>query len=71
MVLTGGDVAAAVCARLGARAIWLRGEVEPAIPWGSLDGGAMPGMPIVTKAGSFGRPGTLLACIRYLGGDAT
>jgi uncharacterized protein YgbK (DUF1537 family) len=53
-ILTGGDVAGAVCARLEADAIWLGGEVLPAIPWGTLDSGKRPGLPIVTKAGSFG-----------------
>jgi uncharacterized protein YgbK (DUF1537 family) len=66
MILTGGDVAAAVCARLDATGIWLHGEVGPAIPWGSLSGGALPGMPIVTKAGSFGADDALLAAINHV-----
>jgi len=66
LVLTGGDVAAAVCARLGATAIWLRGEVRPAIPWGTLTGGALPGMPIVTKAGSFGDDDALVSAVEQL-----
>lgn len=66
MTLTGGDVAAAVCRRLGANAIWLRGEVRPALPWGTLDGGALPGLPIVTKAGSFGDGEGLLAAVDHL-----
>lgn len=66
MMVTGGDVAAAVCRRLGARAIWLRGEVQPAIPWGTLEGGALPGLPIVTKAGSFGGDDSIVASMELL-----
>jgi uncharacterized protein YgbK (DUF1537 family) len=66
LVLTGGDVAAAVCAALGAEAIWLRGDVAPGLPWGTLAGGARPGLPVVTKAGSFGDEGALLAALAHL-----
>lgn len=66
MMISGGDVAAAACDRLGTTAIWLRGEVRPAIPWGTLAGGALSGVPIVTKAGSFGDDSTLIDCIEHL-----
>ncbi|MEZ4506725.1 MAG: four-carbon acid sugar kinase family protein [Thermomicrobiales bacterium] len=66
MVLTGGDVAGAVCARLEADAIWLGGEVLPAIPWGTLSGGKRAGLPIVTKAGSFGDERAMVDAVRFL-----
>jgi uncharacterized protein YgbK (DUF1537 family) len=66
MVLTGGDVATSVCACLEAEAIWLGGEVLPAIPWGTLYGGLRPGMPIVTKAGSFGDDSAMLEAVAFL-----
>lgn len=66
MILTGGDVAGAVCNRLEADAIWLGGEVLPAIPWGTLAGGARPGLPIVTKAGSFGDENAMVEAVRFL-----
>ncbi len=66
LVLTGGDVAAAVCAALGASALWLGGEIGPGLPWGILAGGALPGLPVATKAGSFGDDDALLACVRHL-----
>ena len=66
VMLTGGDVAAAVCSRLGATAIGLRGEVLPAIPWGFLVDGRAPGLLLVTKAGSFGTPRTILSCVEHL-----
>jgi uncharacterized protein YgbK (DUF1537 family) len=66
LILTGGDVASAVCRQLGADSIWLRGEVRPALPWGTLAGGAMPGGPVVTKAGSFGDGESLVAATEHL-----
>lgn len=66
MVLTGGDVAAAVCRRLVAHTLWLGGEVLPAIPWAIIEGGRLPGLPIVTKAGSFGPSDALLRSIEFL-----
>jgi uncharacterized protein YgbK (DUF1537 family) len=68
MVLTGGDVAAAVCAALGATALWLGGEIYAGQPWGVLAGGCAPGLPVATKAGSFGRDDALLTCVAYLSG---
>ncbi len=66
LVLTGGDVASAVCLVIGARAIDLLGEVEPGIPYGHLRGGGADMIPIVTKAGGFGQPDTLIDTIRFL-----
>jgi uncharacterized protein YgbK (DUF1537 family) len=66
LVLTGGDVAAAVCAALDASALWLGGEVAPGQPWGVLEGGTAPGLSVATKAGSFGGDDALLACIDFL-----
>jgi uncharacterized protein YgbK (DUF1537 family) len=68
LVLTGGDVAAAVCAGLGTATIWLGGEIAPGLPWGTLEGSALPGVPVVTKAGSFGTDGSLLRCLGRLAG---
>ena len=65
-MLTGGDVAAAVCAALGATALWLRDEISPGIPWGGLEGGTLQGSSVATKAGSFGDDNALLSCIDHL-----
>jgi uncharacterized protein YgbK (DUF1537 family) len=65
-ILTGGDIAAAVCAELKASAIWLRGETQPGIAWGVLLGGLSPGLPVVTKAGGFGTDTALAVAIRRL-----
>lgn len=66
LVLTGGDVAAAVCKALGATAIWLGGEIYAGQPWGLLEGGLLPGLPVATKAGSFGGENAFIRCIEYL-----
>ncbi|HET9660961.1 MAG TPA: four-carbon acid sugar kinase family protein [Thermomicrobiales bacterium] len=66
MILTGGDVAAAVCSKLDAVAIRLGGEVLPAIPWGTLEGGMRPGLPVVTKAGSFGDDLAMMDAVAFL-----
>jgi len=54
LVLTGGDAAMAVGRALDAEALWLHGELQPGIPWGTWVGGSADGMPVVTKAGGFG-----------------
>jgi D-threonate/D-erythronate kinase len=47
------------------------GDVAPGIPWGTLIGGARPGLPIVTKAGSFGDDDALLLAVRFLANSST
>jgi uncharacterized protein YgbK (DUF1537 family) len=66
LVLTGGETAQRVCRALGAMAIDILGELEPGIPWGRLAGGIVPGMPVVTKAGGFGRPDSLICVVDAL-----
>jgi len=64
LVLTGGETAVGVARRLGAVGIRLEGEVEPGIPVGTLIG---PGpYRVVTKAGAFGEPGTLVEIVETL-----
>ena len=66
MILTGGDTAAAVFRTLTVDRIRLAGEVESGIPVGRLD---MPRrMGVITKAGGFGDPDTLLRCAANLRG---
>jgi uncharacterized protein YgbK (DUF1537 family) len=66
LVLTGGDTALAVCAALESTGLWLRGEVEPGIPWGLLAGGPWAGLRVATKAGGFGGEGSLAQAVAYL-----
>src|SRR5215213_1814069 len=71
LVVTGGDVAAAVSTALGAKALWLEGEITPGIPRGLLEGGRLHSCGIATKAGSFGNDNALLSCIDQLTNEAT
>ena len=66
LVLTGGDVAATVCAALSAEAIQIVGEVEPVVPIGRLVGGIADGIPVVTKAGAFGGPRIIASAINRI-----
>ena len=66
LILTGGDTAAAILTELKAEAIWLQGEMDSGIPWGLLQGGVLPGVPVVTKAGGFGHDDTLAEAIEFL-----
>jgi len=68
LILTGGDVAAAVCARLDVDFLWLRGEVLPAIPCATLGSGPLENLPIVTKAGSFGQSDAITKSAEFLRG---
>jgi uncharacterized protein YgbK (DUF1537 family) len=67
VVLTGGATARAVMHRVGARHLRLLGELQPGIPVGVLEDGSWHGTTVVTKAGGFGMPGTLLDVVRALG----
>lgn len=64
LVLTGGATAVGVARRLGATGIRLHGEVEAGVPRGTLVG-PVP-YPVVTKAGGFGGPDTLVGAVEAL-----
>ena len=57
---TGGETARALLNAAGAAGIRLVGEIEPGIPLGTAEGGC--NLAIVTKAGAFGTPETLVHC---------
>jgi uncharacterized protein YgbK (DUF1537 family) len=67
VVLAGGATARLVCERLAAHGVRLTGELQPGIPHGYLQGGVWDGVRVVTKAGGFGRPDTLLDVVHALG----
>jgi uncharacterized protein YgbK (DUF1537 family) len=64
LVLTGGSTAVAVSRALGASGIRLSGELEAGVPVGALIG-PKP-YAVVTKAGGFGRPDTLVGAVESL-----
>ncbi|MGD8764020.1 MAG: four-carbon acid sugar kinase family protein [Desulfobacteraceae bacterium] len=57
---TGGDTADAVLSAAGARGIEIFGEVVTGMVQGAILGGPMDGMPMVTKAGAFGKRDALV-----------
>lgn len=67
LVIAGGATARAICDALGVRNVLVHGELEPGIPHGRLQGGIWHDLPIVTKAGAFGRETALLDAARALG----
>lgn len=68
MILTGGDVALAVCHALGASALRIVGEVQAGVPAGTLVGGSVAGLRAVTKAGGFGDDDAILHGIDFIQG---
>ena len=60
LFLTGGDTADAVMTAAGAEGIRILGEVTTGVVQGTLMGGPQDGLPVVTKAGAFGRDDTLV-----------
>ncbi|MDA8368460.1 MAG: four-carbon acid sugar kinase family protein [Nocardiopsaceae bacterium] len=63
---SGGDVTSAVLDALGVRAFEVGGEVVPLAVHGRLNGGALDGVPIVTKGGLIGDDSTILECFGKL-----
>ena len=65
LVLTGGETARSVLDRLGVATLRLVGEVEPGIPLSVATVVTPAGslcLPVITKAGAFGSPHSLLHC---------
>jgi uncharacterized protein YgbK (DUF1537 family) len=60
LFLTGGDTADAVLSAIEAKGIRISGEIVAGVVQGVLLGGPLNGMPVVTKAGAFGREDTLV-----------
>jgi 4-hydroxythreonine-4-phosphate dehydrogenase len=65
LVATGGETARAILDAWGIQRLRLLGEIEPGLPW-SLAECANRDVLILTKAGGFGTPGTLLRCREFL-----
>lgn len=66
LVLNGGSTARAVLEKLGAQGVDVYGEVEAGIPYGIVSGGTWDGLPVATKAGGFGHPGSILHAVTQL-----
>ena len=61
---TGGETARAVLVAFGAAGLRLVGEIEPGVPLSVTEGGASGphGLAVITKAGAFGQPETMVRC---------
>ncbi|WP_331773335.1 hypothetical protein OG948_59135 (plasmid) [Embleya sp. NBC_00888] len=66
LVATGGETARAVLLAIGVHTLEVEGEVEPGVVRLRTPGG----LTVITKAGAFGDPGTLLRVTRMLRGRA-
>ena len=76
LVATGGHTARAILRAWGIVGLRILGELEPGLPHSIAEGWRRP-LPVLTKAGAFGKPETLLRCREFLralgrtGGDQT
>lgn len=68
LFLSGGDVAAKILKRLSVVETVVTEEIEPGIPLLRVQGGDLNGLPLVTKAGAFGTPRSIVAAILRLRG---
>jgi len=66
IIVTGGDIAAAVCKGMEVTSIEVLSETSPGIPLGRIRRGRWEGLPIVTKAGAFGAPDALILATQRL-----
>jgi uncharacterized protein YgbK (DUF1537 family) len=71
LFLCGGDTAEAFRSASCTEAIRLEREVLPGLVLGRWLGGAVDGLPVVTKAGAFGNENTLIALFERLSGETT
>ena len=65
LFMTGGDVAIAICRRLGVQALRIVSEIQPGLPGAQIVGGLADGLPAATKAGGFGTEEALVDVRRW------
>jgi uncharacterized protein YgbK (DUF1537 family) len=68
LFLSGGDTATAVLGAIEASGIRLQAEILPGVIRGKVMGGDGDGLPVITKAGAFGEPDTLVQLYGLLAG---
>lgn len=66
LVVVGGDTLQSILSRWNSHGLDLHDEIGPGIVHGTVAGGQMAGLPIVTKAGGFGGETALVDAVRYL-----
>ena len=62
---SGGDTAAAVLDALGSTGVSIQGQVITGMVQGRIRGGLMDRLPVVTKAGAFGKTDALVRLHEY------
>lgn len=65
LIATGGHTARAILRAWGIAGLRIMGEVEPGLAHSIAEGWRRP-LPVLTKAGAFGKPETLLRCREFL-----
>jgi uncharacterized protein YgbK (DUF1537 family) len=65
LIASGGETARAVLQGWGVSALRMIGEVEAGVPFSVTEGWGKT-IPVITKAGAFGHPNTLLNCWNFL-----
>jgi len=70
LVLSGGEVALAVCRALQVQGLRILTAIEPGIPGGEIIGGRAEGTRLVTKAGGFGSVRALASALHWLEAEA-
>ncbi|MBC7761564.1 MAG: hypothetical protein H7201_07150 [Candidatus Saccharibacteria bacterium] len=71
LLLIGGEGARAVLLALGAKTVSITGSLQEGIPVGTVGGGRLSGVTVVTKAGGFGDTKTVTALLPQLLGEAS
>lgn len=66
LILLGGDGARSVLRACDAEAVTVTGAIQEGVPLGVVNGGSADGMNVVTKAGGFGKPETLVTILETL-----
>ena len=69
LLLIGGEGARAVLLELGATTVSITGSLQEGIPVGTVGGGRLSGVTVVTKAGGFGDTKTVTALLPQLLGE--
>ena len=66
LFLAGGDIAIKVAKTIKASGTMIKDEILPGIPWGYFIHEEYNELPVVTKAGGFGKDDALVRIINYL-----
>jgi len=66
ILVTGGEMASALFARINAKELTVEAEILPGIAVCDVTSGRAAGLKVITKAGGFGMRGSMIRLVRYL-----